>query len=381
MTNNTNKQNVSGNYAPFTFICVLLALTSFGLVSMFSASYENAIRAGLNTTYYFTRQLIALLVAVALSISVQFVPKKLLKLALVILYVLLVGFLISSLFYTSLDLDAGLQSIIILTTLSVFTLFHMKKPSIGKTIIALVSNAIVITLLILLGLKASALLIIIIDFLLLIFLGFKIRYLLWIVLIFALPTLLYLLSSVDKVNQALTYLSRDALDTSSLAYDALVRGGGMGQGLGSGILKLQENFNQIHTNYIFASAIEETGLIGITLTFILYGLLFLLGIRCANRLRDLNYDGYSLFVYAIMSFIMMQVIFHLLNILNLTTNVYATLMPLMSYSPFYIAFLILLLSVVYRFMRLTTKLQKKQIQLDEENRGYSSEIVFYNGGM
>jgi len=85
------------------------------------------------------------------------------------------------------------------------------------------------------------------------------------------------LSAPYRLERILTFLSpgRDPSGSSfqtQAARDALVAGGFFGAGFGAGTHKLG-GIPEVHNDFILASVGEETGLWGITLIFILFGLL------------------------------------------------------------------------------------------------------------
>ncbi|NBK23873.1 MAG: cell division protein FtsW, partial [Spirochaetia bacterium] len=70
---------VGGDFSPFTFLCVVLLITSLGLIMLYSASYNEALIHNLPHHYFLTRQLMFVALAVVVFVIIRFIPISLLK--------------------------------------------------------------------------------------------------------------------------------------------------------------------------------------------------------------------------------------------------------------------------------------------------------------
>lgn len=64
----------SGSLSPFTFLCVVLIIAFFGLIILYSASFQKAIDNSLPHYYYFIRQLVSAGCALAAGLLLSIVP-------------------------------------------------------------------------------------------------------------------------------------------------------------------------------------------------------------------------------------------------------------------------------------------------------------------
>ncbi len=382
MARNKNRidTSVSGSLAPFTFICVVTSLVAFGLVSMFSSSYDLALSLNKPTTYFFVYQLISILVGLLLAVAIQFLPKIILSIVAFSGYIALIVFLILSLYNPVIKsfINSGIQSIMMIFLFSaIASLYNKDGYYLIKTIISVIFILGFEYLLLINNFISMFILGIFLSLVLLFYIGLKFRYFIWFIIITACPFILWYLSSITRVNALIGFIKAENTGSisSTLAYDAIIRGGGLGQGLGKGIFKLQREIFDIHTNYIFASITEELGLIGVFLIALFFTLFFILCFRTSKRLVLIDQKGYAIFSFGLTMFLTLQVIFNIGVNLNIFSNSLKTLLPLISYDLVYTGFLISLMGVIYKFMRLTTKEQKIQKMSDEIMDG---DIVFFD---
>ena len=64
----------SGSLSPFTFLCVVLIIAFFGLIILYSASFQKAIDNSLPHYYYFIRQLVSAGCGLAAGLLLSIVP-------------------------------------------------------------------------------------------------------------------------------------------------------------------------------------------------------------------------------------------------------------------------------------------------------------------
>ena len=75
----------------FLFLCVVIALVGYGLVALYSASYDEALNNGVRPAYYLIRQAVFALAGFAVFTLIAFVPLRFIK---VLIFPFLVGTLL-----------------------------------------------------------------------------------------------------------------------------------------------------------------------------------------------------------------------------------------------------------------------------------------------
>ena len=65
----------SGTLVPFIFVCIVISLVGFGLVTLYSASYDEALRQGLAPSYHVVRQTVFALGGFAVFALMRFIPQ------------------------------------------------------------------------------------------------------------------------------------------------------------------------------------------------------------------------------------------------------------------------------------------------------------------
>ncbi|HBO36308.1 MAG TPA: cell cycle protein, partial [Sphaerochaeta sp.] len=70
---------MGGSLSAFTFLCIIVLITTLGLVMLYSASYNEALIHDLPHYYFFTRQLMFVLLALVASLVIRFIPLSFLK--------------------------------------------------------------------------------------------------------------------------------------------------------------------------------------------------------------------------------------------------------------------------------------------------------------
>jgi cell division protein FtsW len=62
------------NLSAFTFLCIVILITSLGLIMLYSASYNEALVHGLPHHYFFTRQLMFVALAAVGWFVIRYIP-------------------------------------------------------------------------------------------------------------------------------------------------------------------------------------------------------------------------------------------------------------------------------------------------------------------
>ena len=81
-----------GFFSPFTFLCFILVLTLFGLLSLFSASYDAALREGGTFYSLFLYQILGLVLGAVVGLGMCFMPVGVLRRSWFVLFPLYIVF-------------------------------------------------------------------------------------------------------------------------------------------------------------------------------------------------------------------------------------------------------------------------------------------------
>ncbi len=289
------------NSQTFLFIIIVLILVGWGLISLYSASYDEALRLELPPSYFFTRQAVFALLGFFLFFLISFIPMKWISIAVFPLLVLSLVLMLLTLLtpfgvekmgarrWLDLPLLPSFQPselvkiAVILAGARLFSGDRKKENMVWFFAILLVSSALMIlqkdysTTAVFLATTLTLTLIAGIHLLpLLIFVG-----------ALAVPAVIFLLIEPYRIRRVVSFLFPD-LDPSGMNYqvnraiEAIQSGGLFGKGLGKGTYKLGL-IPEVHSDFIFASLAEETGIMGITVLALLFVLLFFFGIRTSRE--------------------------------------------------------------------------------------------------
>jgi len=347
-----NKQEMSKKRSISLFyllILVIIMLVGLGLSALFSASYDKAMRLGLDPDYFFTRQLVYAVGGIAAACAAFFLPKKFLRFVTPFLIlaslILMLLTLLTSLGETRLGArrwiqlgPVGFQPSELVKICAIFFLAnyfdkHQSKLKFFSANIYPAAVVLIFSGLILLQRDYStALIFTAICFFLFIAAGTRFYYLFYMLTFVGVPGLLILLTETYRLKRVVGFIFKD-IDPAGLNYQvnaslAAIKAGGLtGKGLGNGIYKLGR-LPEVQSDFIFASFMEENGFFGGSLVIILFGLLAYAGYRGSSRLRES--DPYLYFLgFGITSIIIWQA---LLNIGVVTGIVPPTGIPLPFFS-------------------------------------------------
>lgn len=339
-----------GALSPFTFICVVLILILMGGVTLYSASYPEAISQGLPHYYYILKQSIFAVLGIICSIIINIVPKKWIKLSSIPL--LLVAFitLLLTLFTPFgvsvlgarrwLDLPmlpsfqpSEIAKLALIIFLSNFFADERSKKYMGWYYLIPILIICVFSALILMQ-KAytTTILFLLTGLILCLAGGFKLRYIITFLAFLVPPALLLLLSESYRVKRIASFLF-PGIDPTGLEWqvnmslNAIKEGGLFGKGLGNGFYKLG-SLPEVQNDFIFSSFVEECGLVGVFILFTLFLLFTILGLRgfIRERLKD---EFFSNLALGITAMIIIQV---LINICVVTGLLPPTGIPLPFFS-------------------------------------------------
>lgn len=345
-----NRDRNDGSLSPFTFICVTLILTLMGGITLYSASYPEAIMNGLPHWYYIARQGIFALLGLIVACIIAVIPEKWIKLSSFPLLAISLAALLLTLFspygvtvlgarrWLDLPLLPQFQpSEIVKISMIIFLSHFFSEPKFRKYLGWYYVIPVLLTLLfavLILMQKAYTTTILFLITCLVLFLagGFKLRYIITFCAFLAVPALCVLFSEGYRVKRIASFIFPD-LDPSGLNWQinmslsAIGEGGFFGKGLGNGYYKLG-SLPEVQNDFIFSSFAEECGLIGVFILFILFALFALLGIRASQRERMIS-PFYSNLALGITAMIVFQV---LINIAVVTGLLPPTGIPLPFFS-------------------------------------------------
>jgi len=309
-----------GRASAFTFLCIVVILTSLGLVMLYSASYNEALIHDLPHYYFFQRQLMFVVLALVCSVFIRFVPFSWIRRMVVPLLVLCLVLMLMTLFthfgqeklgskrWLEIGPLPSLQPSELVKIGSIlFLASYYKKDRSGQgTIKPMIIPFFVVmgfTLLILMQ-KDYSTTILYLGICVTLFLvgGMKISYLLLMLAFLAVPGVAVMLSEPYRVKRVFSFIFSN-LDPSGINYQvtnslkAIGEGGMFGVGLGNGVYKLGL-IPEVQSDFIFASVCEEIGFVGAGFILVLFSMLAILGYntyyRMLNRDRFLSYTAFGI---------------------------------------------------------------------------------------
>lgn len=323
---NMNGENdPAGSLSPFTFLCITLALVFFGLLVLYSASFEKAVLEGLGHYHYFIRQVLTAFLAVVAGLLCSYVPlHMLLKGWYVLLPVSLLMALGSLLPGFSSNGHIVIDDLVLIqpgllcsvTAVLVASDFIPDNDALsGMKKVPYLLSFLSIALLMILSALSSGLGYYVLTAIVTIAV-FRSKHLpLW-------GTLLFLLLSAAGafLLQRLTFISGmyPALDAQQAGYclKAARDGGVAGVGIGSGLYKLDylaypESFQ------ITAVLFEETGIIGFSVYILLLLVMAVLGFRTAGRARRRNQGKYEALTLSLTAFLVVPAALCAMDVLSI----------------------------------------------------------------
>ncbi len=331
----------------FLFIALILLLVTLGLITMYSASYDEALRIGRSGSYFFTRQVVFALLGglsffIISHLSITFIKK--LVTPLVIISVI---FMLLTLF-TPLGIEkAGARRWLQLGPLPSFQPSELLKIAVILSISKMLSSkashkkSLIISILLIIGSfilivaqkdYSTALVFVSVSLLITIASGLSLLFFVLLALFFSIPATIFLLIEPYRIKRVVSFLF-PSIDPSGMNYqvskslEAIKSGGLFGKGLGQGVYKLGI-IPEVHSDFIFASYAEEMGIVGIILLFMLFIAFTYIGIKIALNAKD-NNAFMSLSCFGITMMITTQA---LINIMVVTSLLPPTGIPLPFFS-------------------------------------------------
>lgn len=310
------------------FIVLVTILVLYGLVCMYSASSYEAIKEGLEASYYFKRQAVFALLGLAASIVIIVVPERLIRLFIIPLLALCLVLMLMTLFTSYGQTILGARrwlklgplpqfqpsELVKLSTILFLAWYFSKCPEklrlrdYAITVAAVGSFALLIlaqkdfsTSIIYLGTCLGMMMLG----------GFDFKWTGLIIGASIVPLLLFIALKPFRILRIASFLFPD-LDPSGINYQvtnakaAISRGLFLGSGIGKGTGKLG-SIPEVQSDFIFASIAEETGLLGIILICSAFLAFAFLGFSASRRQLERN-RFYSYMCYGFTFMVIFQAI-------------------------------------------------------------------------
>lgn len=306
-----------GTNSAFTFLCIIFLLTGFGLIMLYSSSYDEALSHGLPHYYYLVRQLAFVALACVVGLIVQKVPVTLFHavaypfafFALVLMGLTLFTPLGSTVLGARRWLRIGplsLQPVEIAKIAVIFLLAQWFSTEQKNSFVRYFPPFVVMALFALLILmqKDFSSTVVFVGLCLSMFVagGMSIGILLLVCGAIAVPTVIALFTMPYRIRRIASFLMPD-LDTNGANYQvsnaikAIEKGGLFGVGLGKGVAK-QGILPEVQNDFIFASMFEELGLIWMLFLVALFVMFAILGyktfVRASRRDPFLGYLDFGM---------------------------------------------------------------------------------------
>ncbi|NLZ77311.1 MAG: FtsW/RodA/SpoVE family cell cycle protein [Spirochaetales bacterium] len=282
-----------------TFLVVTLLLTIFGLVQLYSASYNEALLNGVPHYYYVVRQLQFVGLAVLGSVIIVLLPSKILKalawpLALGALALLLLTAFtpfgqekFGSRRWLRIGALPALQPSEF-AKLALILLFAAYQGQRRKVLLPAVMAFSYAALVFLQRDYSTMLLIVVITVSMVLYSGVRLSKVVTLLLFLFPPLFAALFSQAYRIRRVASFFF-PALDPSGMNYQvnislkAIAGGKLFGVGLGKGTYKLGL-LPEVHSDFIIASVAEELGFLGILFILLLFFLYALIGYNGSRRL-------------------------------------------------------------------------------------------------
>ena len=280
-----------GFFSPFTFLCFILVLTLFGLLSLFSASYDAALREGGTFYSLFLYQILGLGLGAVVGLGMCFMPLNVLRRSWFLLLPLYAVSAVLLAFETAVMYsDSFIQTTGLIGTVSAVFMLSDLVPRIGKReksglrlivlVLGLVFTAVSQALLCGSGWYILTCLVIISS---LLSMKTKRSYVLYYILCMFLLLVILTVSSPVLLETFTDTLFSGSTTTEVYLSECAIREGGMtGTGIGNGLYKLGI-IRDAEGEYIFATISEETGIIGLVVILFSSVMIMIIGYRSSSR--------------------------------------------------------------------------------------------------
>ena len=297
-------------YGAFTFLCLVVFLTCFGLLMLYSSSYDEAIRHGLPHYYFFVHQLAFVVLSAFVGVVVCYMPVKVFRMMTVPMVAAFLLMLLS--LFTPLGVVVlGARRWIRLGPLSlqpselakVATLFFIadwyakEHRKVARYLVPMGVMLLFAVLILMQRDFSTTIVYLCLCLALQMAAGLHFSILLLALAVIFVPSILAILTAPYRIQRMASFLF-PGIDRSGASYQVdsalkAIRSGGLfGVGLGSGTYKLGI-LPEVQNDFIFASMCEELGLFWMLFLLGLFLLFAILGYRSfAQMVRHDRFLGY-----------------------------------------------------------------------------------------
>lgn len=298
-------------YGAFTFLCLVVFLTCFGLLMLYSSSYDEAIRHGLPHYYFFVHQLAFVVLSAFVGVVVCYMPVKVFRMMTVPMVVAAFLLMLLSLFTPLGVVVLGARRWIRLGPLSlqpselakVATLFFIadwyakEHRKVARYLVPMGVMLLFAVLILMQRDFSTTIVYLCLCLALQMAAGLHFSILLLALAVIFVPSILAILTAPYRIQRMASFLF-PGIDRSGASYQVdsalkAIRSGGLfGVGLGSGTYKLGI-LPEVQNDFIFASMCEELGLFWMLFLLGLFLLFAILGYRSfAQMVRHDRFLGY-----------------------------------------------------------------------------------------
>lgn len=323
-----------GSNSAFTFLSLVVFLTGFGLVMLYSASYDEAIRHGLPHYYFLQRQVVFVLLAGFASFVLNRIPWSWYDKAVLPLLIVAVALLVLTLLPGTGSTTLGARRWLRLGPLSIQPSEFAKVALIlflaswharphgwwAGYLLPLLVTALLAALILLERDFSTMVLVLFVSLAVNLAAGLPVALLLLALATIAVPCLIAIFIMPYRIQRILTFLFPGA-DASGAGYqvdaalEAIRRGGLFGVGIGNGTYKLGL-LPEVQNDFIFANMCEELGLVWMGFLLCLFLFYAFLGYRTYRRIADEDpFSGYL--VFGITTLVVSQAVVNIAVVLGL----------------------------------------------------------------
>ncbi|MFA7107745.1 MAG: putative peptidoglycan glycosyltransferase FtsW [Sphaerochaetaceae bacterium] len=375
------------------FLITLMTLIIYGLVSMYSASYPQAVDFNLNQTYFLVNQTKFAFLALLSGGIILIIPEKILRnvdyLLLGICFILMLLTLFTSFGLTRLGGRRWLQ----IGSLPAFQPSELVKISIvlflsnrfkeiddeNRTKIYLICWSVVLLFAVLILAQkdfSTTAIFLVVCLTMFLFSGMKFDYVIIICLFLIVLGSIVVLSEPYRVKRIAAFLFPN-LDPSGINYQvlnagkAISSGGWFGKGLGQGIYK-NGLIPEVQNDFIFSNIGEETGFFGILFIFGLFGMFAYLGYKASWKIKNID-PFFSLTCFGFTTMIIYQSLANIAVVVGVLPPT-GIVLPFFSQGGTNLFVVILESSFIYRVIRISDHNQKSINGPDFDYRGVDADI-------
>ena len=325
-----------GSLGTFLYVCISISLVGFGLVTLYSASYDEALRHGLPPAYHVIRQTVFALAGFAVFAAIRYIPltwiRRMIPVFLILSLALMILTLASPFGIERLGARRWLQIgplpsfqpselLKVSVVLYLAHLFAKEESQRYRIPVAIVVVLVSAALILLQRDYSTTLVFVMVALAILLIGGIKMRYIGIFGFGIGTPAVIFLFSEPYRIRRVVSFLF-PSIDPTGLNWQvhnslrAISSGGLFGKGIGNGVFKLG-TIPEVQSDFIFASLAEETGFIGILAFFFLFTSFALLGFSTAHRFHLAHDRFVSIAAFGITFMILWQALVNLAVVTSL----------------------------------------------------------------